>query len=515
MSHPGPLMSARTVALLVSLTMAVACSESDTGVPEPDEAFPEPARTMEAMLTVSREPDASRQHVALALQRIEQQDRHYRAVLHLNPNAESLAAERDSVPVEQRGSLHGIPVLVKDNIETADMPTTAGAHALADVRTGRDAGVVRRLREAGAIILGKTNLSEWANFRSERASSGWSGLGGQTRNAADRSRSPCGSSSGSAVAVALGYVPLAVGTETNGSVICPAAINGVVGFKPTVGALPADGIIPIAHTQDTAGPMTLSVADAALAHAVLAGLDPEPVVAAVRAGNAGGLRIGILRGASGYHEGVDALFDIAIAELRRAGATLVDDLAFGRYEGFGADSYAVLLHEFKHDLNAWFAALPEPGRVTSLEELIAFNIAHAEEALPYFGQEIFIKAQATEGLDSDIYRDALTRIRRATREDGIDGLLAEHDLDFLIAPSTGPAWSIDLVNGDHYLGGFSTYPAVAGYPHLTVPMGTVHGLPIGLSITSRRDADVPVLALGHAFEQLESRPNIGAALPEL
>ncbi len=509
-------MAARTVALLLSLTMVIACGETDTSaLAEPDEAGPEPARTMVAMLTAGQPPDASRHRVALAIRRIEQQDRHHRAILHLNPNAERIAADLDAVPAAQRGRLHGIPVLVKDNIETTDMPTTAGAHALAGLNTGRDAGVVRRLREAGAIILGKTNLSEWANFRSERASSGWSGIGGQTRNAVDPSRSPCGSSSGSAVAVALGYVPLAIGTETNGSVICPAAINGVVGFKPTVGALPGDGIIPITHTQDTAGPMTLTVADAALAHAVMAGVDPETVLTAVRAGDAAGLRIGILRGASGYHEGVDALLDIAIAELRRAGATLVDDLAFSsRYEGFGGDSYAVLLHEFRHDLNAWFATLPEPGRVTSLTELIAFNRAHAEQAMPYFGQEIFIKADATAGLDSDTYREALGRIRAATREEGIDAMLAEHDLDFLIAPSTGPAWSIDLVNGDHYRGGFSTYPAVAGYPHLTVPMGTVHGLPIGLSITSRREADVTVLALGHAFEQLDSRPNIGVAMPQ-
>lgn len=508
-------MSARTVALLAILALLLACGESDTpSLPVSVDTGLEPVKTMTTMLTAEPQPDASRRRTTLALHRIESQDRYHRAILHLNPNAERIATERDSGPAVQRGVLHGIPVLVKDNIETADMPTTAGAHALAGLRTGRDAGVIRRLREAGAIILGKTNLSEWANFRSERASSGWSGLGGQTRNAVDRSRSPCGSSSGSAVAVALGYVPLAIGTETNGSVICPASINGVVGFKPSVGALPGDGIIPIAHSQDSAGPLTLTVADAALAYAVMAGLDHESVLAEVRAGSANGLRIGILRGASGYHEGVDALFDIAIAELRRNGATLVDELVFSPYEGFGGDTHAVLLHEFKHDLNVWFAALPEPGRVSSLEELIAFNIAHAEEAMPYFGQEIFIMANATEGLDSDDYREALARIRRATREDGIDAMLAEHDLDVLIAPSTGPAWSIDLVNGDHYLGGFSTYPAVAGYPHLTVPMGTAHGLPIGLSITSRRDADLAVLALGHAFEQLGSLPNIGAPLPQ-
>ncbi len=467
-----------------------------------------------AMLESANQSGGASQLLADAIRRIDAEDPIYRAVLHLNPHAERLAAERDNLDPDARGPLHGIPVLIKDNMETLDMPTTAGAHALADLRTGRDAGVVARLRESGAIMLGKTNLSEWANFRSERSSSGWSGLGGQTRNAVDFARSPCGSSSGSAVAVALGYVPLALGTETNGSIICPAAINGVVGFKPTVGTLPADGIIPIAHTQDTAGPMARSVTDAALGFAIMAALPPDAVIEAVRAGELGGRRIGIVRGASGYHEGVDALFDAAIDALREAGVELVDDLEFERYDGFNSDTFAVLLHEFKHDLNAWFAGLPEPARVTTLDELIAFNEARAAETMPYFRQEIFIKAAATEGLDAAAYREALARIRAATREDGIDRLLAEHGLDALIAPSVGPAWSIDLVNGDHYLGGFSTFPAVAGYPHLTVPMGTVHGLPVGLSITAGADGDIEVLALGHAFEELDARPDLGAPLPK-
>ncbi len=504
-------------ALAVGLTAmftAVGCGPGDD-LAEAPEPPTETTMTPDVSILLGRtaEPDGSSRVIADALARIEAADQVYRAVLHVNPTAERLASERDRLEPAQRGPLHGIPVLIKDNIETRDMPTTAGAHALADLRTARDATVVARLRDAGAVMLGKANLSEWANFRSERSSSGWSGLGGQTRNAVDHSRNPCGSSSGSAVAVALGYVPLAIGTETNGSIICPAAINGIVGFKPSVGALPGDGIIPIAHTQDTAGPMAGTVADAALGFAVMAGLDPEALLEAVRDGELRGRRIGILRGASGYHEGVDALFDAAIAALGRAGAELVDDLAFERYEGFSNDTFKVLLHEFRHDLNAWLAGLPEPAAVADLDELIAFNEARVEETMPYFRQEIFLKAAATSGLDAPEYREALARIRTATRSNGIDRLLGEYGLDAIIAPSVGPAWPIDLVNGDHYLGGFGTFPAVAGYPHLTVPMGTLHGLPVGLSFAAGSDSDIEVLALGHAFERLATRPAIGVPLP--
>lgn len=499
---------------LTAMLIAVGCGAGD----EHPEAPEPPAETpmtpdLATLLVRTAETDGSSSVIADALGRIEAADHLYRAVLHVNPAAGRVASERDRLGPDQRGPLHGIPVLIKDNIETRDMPTTAGAHALADLRTHRDATVVARLRDAGAVILGKTNLSEWANFRSERSASGWSGLGGQTRNAVDPTRSPCGSSSGSAVVVALGYVPLAIGTETAGSIVCPAAINGIVGFKPSVGALPGDGIIPIAHTQDTAGPMAGTVADAALGYAVMAELDPDAVLDAVRRSELQGRRIGIIRGASGYHEGVDALFDAAIAALGRAGAELVDDLELERYDGFQDDAYQVLLHEFHHDLNAWLAGLPEPAAVADLEELIAFNEARAEETMPYFRQEIFIKAAATRGLDAPEYREALARLRTATRGDGIDRLLGEYGLDAIIAPTVGPAWRIDLVNGDHYLGGFGSFSAVAGYPHLTVPMGTLHGLPVGLSFAAGADSDIEVLGLGHAFERLEARPAIGVPQP--
>ncbi|MEE4380728.1 MAG: amidase [Pseudomonadales bacterium] len=446
--------------------------------------------------------------------RIATLDPTYRAVIAVAADADERAAALDAAPAPT-GPLHGIPVLLKDNIETERLPTTAGSLALEGYGTGRDAPLVARLRAAGAVILGKANLSEWANFRSERSSSGWSGVGGQTRNAIAPARSPCGSSSGSAVAVALGYAPLAVGTETNGSVVCPASVNGIVGFKPTVGAIPGAGIVPIAHSQDTAGPMARTVADAALGYAVMAGEDVPSVLATVTAGDLAGRRIGIVRSGTGYHEGVDALFEEAVAALDAAGAVLVDDLAFEPYETFGEDTYTVLLHEFRTDLDGWFASLPTAPPVTTLEDVIAFNRAQADSSMPFFRQEILEKAAETGGVDAPEYREALTRVQAETRANGIDRLLAEHDLHALVAPTEGPAWVIDVVNGDHFLGGFSTYAAVAGYPHLTVPMGRLHGLPIGLSFVGGGAKDAAILALGHAFEQLGHVPERGAPLDGL
>jgi amidase len=442
-------------------------------------------------------------------------DEAYRAVLALVPTAGDAAAALDAARVagEVPGPLHGVPVMVKDNLETADAPTTAGALALAGNETGRDAPVVARLREAGAVIVAKTNLSEWANFRSERSSSGWSGVGGQTRNAVDPTRTPCGSSSGSGVAVALGYVPLAIGTETNGSIVCPSSINGIVGFKPTHGHVPGEGIVPIAHTQDTAGPMARSVADAALGYAVIADRAPEPLLAEVSSGSLAGMRLGVVRSAMGYHEGVDELFDLTLGTLEAAGAVIVDDLSLETPEGFGDDSYEVLLHEFRADLADWFASLPNPPEVDSLEGVIAFNREHADASMPYFRQEILVKASERGPLTDPAYVEAHERIQRVTGPEGIEALMAEHRLDALIAATEGPAWSIDLVNGDHFLGGFSTFAAVSGAPHLTLPMGTLHGLPIGLSFVARRDEDATVLALGHAFEALGERHAIGVPLP--
>lgn len=438
------------------------------------------------------------------------------AIISLSANAldaaDALDAERASGAV--RGPLHGIPILVKDNIETKDLPTTAGSLALAENHTGRDATVVARLREAGAVILGKTNLSEWANFRSQRSSSGWSAVGGQTRNPHDTSRSPCGSSSGSGVAVAAGLAVAALGTETSGSVVCPASVNGVVGVKPTVGLVSRFGIVPISHNQDTAGPMTRNVADAALLLTVMAGLDTkdeatraapqrfgQDYAGALTADGLQGARVGIVRSATGYHEGVDALFEQAIADLERGGAVIVDGLRFEGYPAFSRDSLDVLLYEFKRGLNAYLAALPNELNSLTLEALIRFNEDHADQEMPYFRQELFEQAQAKGPLTESDYVEALARIRQETRTDGIDRLLEDNDLAVLIAPTLGPAWTIDLVTGDRFLGGFAGYPARAAYPHVTVPMGKVHGLPVGLSFTGPRFGEADVLSAAFAYEQ--------------
>jgi len=451
------------------------------------------------------------------LERIATRNAELNAVIAVNPEALDAARALDGERARgaTRGPLHGIPILVKDNIETRELPTTAGSLALKGNHTGRDATVVARLREAGVVVLGKTNLSEWANFRSERSSSGWSAVGGQGRNPHDTTRSPCGSSSGSGIAVAAGLAVAALGTETDGSVTCPASVNGVVGIKPSVGLVSRTGIVPISHTQDTAGPMTRNVTDAALLLSAMAG--PDPTDAATQRGGADfgadylgataadglkGRRIGVLRSADGYHEGVEALLGRAIATLRAAGVTLVDGLAFAPYAEFDDDSYDVLLYEFKHDLNAYLASLPNDLHALTLEALIRFNTEHAAAEMAYFQQEVFVKAQAMGPTTDEAYTEALARVRKATREDGIDRLLDEHELDALIVPTCDPAWSIDLVNGDHWVDGFSTYPAVAGYPHLTLPMGEVHGLPVGLSFTGAAFSEPELIGIASAFERL-------------
>jgi amidase len=451
------------------------------------------------------------------LERIAARNPELHAVIAVNPDAlaaaRALDAERQKG--EPRGPLHGIPILIKDNIETRELPTTAGSLALAENRTGRDAFVVARLRAAGAIVLGKANLSEWANFRSERSSSGWSAVGGQGRNPHDTTRSPCGSSSGSGIAVAAGLAVAALGTETDGSVVCPASANGVVGIKPSVGLVSRTGIVPISHTQDTAGPMARSVVDAAILLAAMAGSDPDDAATlhtrgdlardyfgALETGGLEGRRIGVLRSADARHEAVTALLDRAIGAMSAAGATLIDGLELRPYDGFWDDSYEVLLYEFKHDLDAYLAGLPNALNTLTLERLIRFNEEHAEAEMAYFRQEIFVKSQAKGPLTEEGYTGALARIRRATREEGIDALLVEHRLDALIAPTLDPAWTIDLVNGDHFVDGFSTYPAVSGYPHVTLPMGEVHGLPVGLSFTASAFSERELIDMASAFERL-------------
>ena len=439
-----------------------------------------------------------------------------RSVIEINPDALALAAERDAERAQGRirGPLHGIPVLIKDNIATADrMETTAGSLALVGSRPSRDAAVVARLREAGAVILGKTNLSEWANFRGEHSVSGWSARGGQTRNPHALDRSPSGSSSGSAVAVAAGLCLVAVGTETDGSIVSPASHCGIVGVKPTVGLVSRSGIIPISVSQDTAGPMARSVRDAALLLATMAGRDPADAATAARPetmsldlaaalspGALQGARLGIMRDAAKFPPRTARVLDDAVAALRAAGAEIVDPIETPDLEKISAAEWEILCYEFKDGLNAWFASLGPDARVHSLADLIEFNTAHAAQELVYFGQELLVTAQAKGPLTDPAYLEAVAQARRLSRDEGIDALMEKHRLDAIVMLTAGPAWLIDPVNGDHFLGETSTLAAVAGYPSITVPAGGDFGLPVGLSFVGRAWSEARLLALAADFE---------------
>jgi amidase len=434
----------------------------------------------------------------------------FNAVIAMNP---ALMADRET-PVPQ-GRLRGLPVLLKDNIETADMPTTAGSLALVDNAPGRDAPLVTRLRDAGAVILGKANLSEWANIRSSDSISGWSAIGGQTRNPYDPERTPCGSSSGSAVAVAIGLAPAAIGTETDGSITCPASVNGVVGFKPTVGLVSRTHIVPISHSQDTAGPITTTVEDAAIVLSVIAGSDPlDPATAeadarkvdyraALDANSLNGARIGVLRFlVPNYSAETQAVFEANLQAMRDAGAELVEITeAPAEFRQIGGWELTVLLTELKHDLNLYLASTdPAQVKTRTLADVIAFNAAEPRETV-LFGQDLFERAEATGGLDDPAYVEARERSFRAAGPEGIDRMMAKHGVIALTAPTTSRAWTNDPDDDDDMQGSASRLAAVAGYPHLTVPMGFDRGMPVGISFMAGKWEDAKVLSLGHAFEQ--------------
>jgi amidase len=458
---------------------------------------------------------------AAYLARIDALDRHgpqLRHVLETNPDALSIAAALDAERKAKgpRGPLHGIPVLLKDNIETADkMTTTAGSLALAGSIPSRDAFVAERLRAAGAVLIGKANLSEWANFRSTRSTSGWSGRGGQGKNPYALDRNPCGSSSGSAAAVAANLVAVSVGTETDGSIVCPGSANGIVGIKPTLGLVSRAGIIPVAHSQDTAGPMARTVRDAAMVLSALAGADARDPATAAAAGHLAadyaafcverglaGARIGVARKFFGKDPNVDRLMEAALQDMKRAGAVLVDPVDLETGKEYEDPELEVLLYEFKADLNVYLASLGPKAPVKTLAEAIAFNEAHRETEMPYFGQEIFVKAQAKGDLTTPAYREALAKCRKLSREDGIDAAIAKGGLDAIVAPTGGPAWLTDLVNGDHFTGvSSSTPPAVAGYPAITVPAGFVFGLPVGLTFMGPAWSEAVLIRLAYAFER--------------
>ena len=439
------------------------------------------------------------------------------AIIELNPDAlalaDSLDAERKSGKV--RGPLHGIPVLLKDNLATADrMHTTAGSLALADAIATRDSTVAAKLRASGAIILGKTNLSEWANFRSSHASSGWSARGGQTKNPYVLDRNPCGSSSGTGAAVAADFAVAGIGTETDGSIVCPSSANGLVGIKPTLGLVSRAGIVPISHSQDTAGPMARSVTDAVILLNAISGADPRDPTSAVGTAHATdytrylaadglkGARIGVVRKLAGFSPDVDELFAQNIAVLKAAGASVIDPVELPHVGKYDDDEMVVLQFEFKHDLNAYLADLPGSANAPrSLAELIAFDQRERSREMPWFGQDLFEQSQAKGALTDKTYLSALAKSKKLAGTQGIDASLKKYKLDALIAPTGGPAWVTDWIAGDHYSGSSSTPAAVAGYPDITVPAGFVHGLPVGLSFFGTAWSEPVLIRLAYAFEQ--------------
>ena len=457
------------------------------------------------------------EHFLRRIHRLDRNGPRLNSVIEVNPEAVAIARALDDERRTQgpRGPLHGVPVLIKDNIDTGDrMQTTAGSLALAGSIAPKDAFIVARLRAAGAVVLGKTNLSEWANFRGHRSISGWSGRGGLTRNPHMLDRSASGSSSGSGVAVAADLCTVAVGTETDGSIVSPASSCGIVGLKPTVGLVSRSGIIPISSTQDTAGPMARTVADAAALLGAMTGIDPTDAASArsdtasarldftrfLDPGALKGARIGVARNHFGWHPRIDAVMASSLKIMREQGAELIDTSGLPGHSALGDAEFQVMLYEFKAGLNAYFASLGDAAPVKSLAELIAFNERNADRELKFFGQETLIEAQTKGPLTEARYLEALARCRKWSRQDGIDAVMDEHRLDALVAPTTGPAHAIELLAGDGGLGGSSSIAAVAGYPSITLPAGMIFGLPVGLSFFGRAWSEGRLIGLAHAFE---------------
>lgn len=454
------------------------------------------------------------------LARIDAVDKHgpaVNSVIEVNPDALAIAKELDKERKQKhlRGPLHGIPVLIKDNIDTADrMMTTAGSLALVGSRPPKDSMVAQKLREAGAVILGKTNLSEWANIRSNQSTSGWSGRGGLTKNPYVLDRNPCGSSSGSGAGVSANLCTVAIGTETDGSIVCPASSNGVVGLKPTVGLVSRSGIIPISHSQDTAGPLCRTVRDAAILLGALTGVDAEDKATSESRGKSyadytqflhadglRGARIGVVRATFGFNAAVDQLMGTALDVLKAQGAVLVDPADIESRGKFDDSESTVFMYELKADLNAYLAKLGPRAPVHTLQEVIEFNEKHREQEMPYFGQELFLKSQLKGSLTSQEYLDALNKNHQLARTEGIDAVMDKNKLDALVAPTGGPAWLTDLVAGDHFGGGSSSAAAVAGYPNINVPAGDVFGLPVGISFFGRAWSEPVLIRLAYAYEQ--------------
>lgn len=456
----------------------------------------------------------------LYLERIEKIDKHgptVNSIIELNPDALDIADELDRERKEKgaRGPLHGIPVVIKDNISTADkMMTTAGSLALAGSKPRLDSFVVRQLRDSGAVILAKTNLSEWANIRSSRSTSGWSGRGGLTRNPYALDRNTSGSSSGSAVAASSNLAAVAVGTETDGSIVSPSSVNGLVGIKPTVGLVSRTGIVPISHTQDTAGPICRTVGDAATLLGAMIGVDPEDKASRASKGKfhkdytkfldvsgLDGARIGVVRNYFGFSPPVDRIINGALEILKQEGAILVDPADMKSLAGLGDAEDVVVQYELKTDMKKYLDWVGPSAPVHSLKDIIEFNEKQRDSEMKYFGQDIFLKAEARGPLSDKKYIDALAKCRRLLRTDGIDLIVTRYKLDALVAPTGSPAWMTDLVDGDHFPGGSAQAAAVAGYPSITVPAGFVFGLPVGISFFGRAWSEPTLIRIAYGFEQ--------------
>lgn len=464
--------------------------------------------------------------------RIDQVDKHgpaVNAVIEMNPDALAIAdaLDRERKAKGPRGPLHGIPVLIKDNIATADrMMTTAGSLALVGSKPPKDSFIVERLRAAGAVILGKTNLSEWANIRSNHSVSGWSGRGGLTRNPYALDRNPCGSSSGTGAGISASLAAVGIGTETDGSIVCPSSANGLAGIKPTVGLVSRSGIIPISHSQDTAGPMCRTLRDAAIVLGALTGVDPQDSATGASAGKSQadyaqycdpnglkGARIGVARKTLGFSEKVDALMESALEVMKKEGATIVDPADFDGSERIR--EITVFLYELKADLNAYLAQLGPGAPVRTLKDIIEFNERNRDKEMPYFGQDLFIKSQAKGPLTEKEYLDALAKNQRLARNEGIDALMDKYTLDAIVGPTGGPAWLTDLIDGDHFDGGSSQFPAVAGYPNINVTAGSVSGLPVGISFFGRAWSEPTLIKIAYAFEQVTKARQAPRFLPTI
>ncbi len=539
----GTLVGSATAAITPLLTPALAAARAAAPAATASQGTPPPEVTSFELdeITTSDLQDGLKsgkftarslvEKYSARINEVDKQGPAVNSVIEVNPDAASIADALDQERKAKgpRGPMHGIPVLIKDNIATADsMMTTAGSLALVGSKPPKDSAVAQRLRAAGAIILGKTNLSEWANIRSSHSTSGWSGRGGLTKNPYALDRNPCGSSSGTGAGISANFAAVGIGTETDGSIVCPSSSNGLVGIKPTVGLVSRAGIIPISHSQDTAGPMCRTVRDAAILLGALAGVDPDDTATAASSGksqtdyaqycDANGLkgaRIGVARKYFGFNDAVDALMAQSLDVMKKQGATLVDPADIETLGKFDESELLVFMYELKADLNAYLARLGPGAPVRTLKDIIDFNERNRQKEMPYFGQDLFIKAEAKGPLTDKEYLDALAKNHQFARAEGIDALMDKYKLDAIVAPTGGPAWLTDLVNGDHVAGGSSNAAAVAGYPNINVTAGFLSGLPVGISFFGRAWSEPTLIKLAYSFEQATKARQAPRFLPSI